>query len=101
VTVSAYHASGSRVLVPQRIEPARRARALSGAQISQRRQAGGSLRPAIDRSQFIFSELIAIPPLCRAIEAISHMSKGASSVTRRTLTSVAGPGPRYSAAGLV
>jgi hypothetical protein len=39
VTVTAYEVSGSRVLVPQRIEPARRTRELSDAQVTQR-QAG-------------------------------------------------------------
>lgn len=36
VTVSAYDVNGSRVLVPQRIEPARRTRELSDAQLNQR-----------------------------------------------------------------
>jgi hypothetical protein len=39
VTVTAYDASGSRVLVPQRVEPARRVRELSDAQLNDR-QAG-------------------------------------------------------------
>jgi hypothetical protein len=37
VTVTAYEANGSRVLVPQRVEPARRARELSSAQLNDRR----------------------------------------------------------------
>lgn len=39
VTVTAYEANGSRVLVPQRVEPARRVRELSNAQLNDR-QAG-------------------------------------------------------------
>lgn len=39
VTVTAYDANGSRVLVPQRVEPARRVRELSDAQLNDR-QAG-------------------------------------------------------------
>jgi hypothetical protein len=39
VTVTAYEANGSRVLVPQRVEPARRVRELSSAQLNDR-QAG-------------------------------------------------------------
>jgi hypothetical protein len=40
VTVSAYDVAGSQVLVPQRIDPGRRARELSDAQVTAR-QAGG------------------------------------------------------------
>jgi hypothetical protein len=43
VTVTAYDVGGSQVLVPQRIEPARRARELSDAQVDARRS--GTLYP--------------------------------------------------------
>ncbi len=43
VTVAAYQVNGSRVLVPQRVEPARRARELSDAQVNDRQS--GSLYP--------------------------------------------------------
>ncbi|MGO8889663.1 MAG: hypothetical protein ACLP8X_30820 [Streptosporangiaceae bacterium] len=43
VTVTAYDAGGSQVLVPQRIEPARRVRELSEAQVDARQS--GTLSP--------------------------------------------------------
>lgn len=55
VTVAAYQVSGSRVLVPQRIEPARRTREMSDAAVSARQAApqtegSGDFRNAIDQA---------------------------------------------------
>jgi len=57
VTVTAYEAGGSRVLVPQRVEPARRARELSAAQLNDRQ--AGVLYPG--SAQFRASVVDAAP----------------------------------------
>lgn len=61
VTVTAYEVNGSRVLVPQRIEPARRTREMSDAAVSARQSGtqthgSGDFRTAIDRAAPEFRE---------------------------------------------
>jgi hypothetical protein len=57
VTVTSYDVNGSRVLVPQRIEPARRTRELSDAQVTQRQ--AGTLSPG---SAEFRASLADVPP---------------------------------------
>ena len=57
VTVAVYEVAGSQVLVPQRIEPARRVRELSDAQVTAR-QAGG-LHPGSAEFRAAIAELPA------------------------------------------
>jgi hypothetical protein len=54
VTVTAYDVDGSQVLVPQRIEPARRVRELSDAQVNERQ--AGELVPGSAHFRVSFAE---------------------------------------------
>jgi hypothetical protein len=68
VAVAAYEVAGSRVLVPQRIEPARRVRELSDAQVNARQ--AGALHPGSDEFRAVIAELPATrrDPLLRLAE---------------------------------
>jgi hypothetical protein len=57
VTVAAYDVAGSQVLVPQRIEPARRVRELSDAQVNARQS--GALHPGSAEFRGVIAELPA------------------------------------------
>jgi hypothetical protein len=57
VTVTAYDMAGSRVLVPQRIDPGRRTRELSDAQVSDRQ--AGVLLPGWAEFRKSFADALA------------------------------------------
>ena len=57
VAVAAYEVAGSRILVPQRIEPARRVRELSDAQVNARQ--AGALHPGSEEFRAAIAELPA------------------------------------------
>jgi hypothetical protein len=68
VTVAAYEVAGSQVLVPQRIEPGRRVRELSDAQVNARQ--AGALHPGSEEFRAVIAELPAVrrDPLLRLAE---------------------------------
>jgi hypothetical protein len=91
VTVTAYEVGGSRVLVPQRIEPARRVREMSDAAVSARQagpQTEGSaeFRKAIDQAPVGFRDDLA--RLASWAESLEGQGL-ARLLTRRGITGIA------------
>ena len=78
VTVAAYEVGGSRVLVPQRVEPARRVREMSDAQVDAR-QAGG-LSPGSGDFRAAIAE---VPPSRRV--ALLQLADWADALERENL----------------
>jgi len=88
VTVTAYEVNGSRVLVPQRIEPARRTREMSDAAVNARQSGtqthgSGDFRSAVDQAAPEFrDDLIRLTDWAESLEA-----EGLARLATRTGTS--------------
>jgi hypothetical protein len=90
VTVTAYEVGGSRVLVPQRIEPARRAQGMSDAAVSARQSGPQTEGSAEFRSAIDQAPIEVRNDLARLVDwAESLQTKGlARPLTRRGTTGV-------------